>query len=63
MLTSLHIYIYIKDIHYRYTSGDQKVITENSCVANEINEFKIVEGETNIYTLSCTEKDETGLCK
>jgi len=52
-----------KVIHYRYTNGDQKILTEKSCVPSEINEFKIVEGKTNIYTLSCIEKDETGLCR
>jgi len=52
-----------KDIHYRYTDANQKVLTQKGCVANAINEFKIVEGEKNIYTLSCVENDNTGLCK
>jgi len=50
-------------IHYRYTDENQKVLTKNGCVADAINEFKIVEGEKNVYTLSCVENDNTGLCK
>jgi len=52
-----------KVIRYRYTKGDQKVLTKKSCISSEINEFKIIEGETNIYFLNCAEDDETGLCK
>jgi len=53
-----------KDIHYRYTKGDQKVLLAKSCTASEINEFKLVEGVVNhnIYTLNCTEQDTNGLC-
>jgi len=54
-----------KAIHYRYTKGDQKVLLEKRCTSSEINEFSIVESNSNnnVYTLSCTDQDTTGLCK
>jgi len=50
-------------IRYRYTKIDHKILTERKCVPSEINEFKIVNGKTNIYTLNCSEVDTTELCK
>jgi len=52
-----------KNVHYRYTKRNQKVLTEKICTSSKINEFKLVEGKNNIYTLSCVENDTAGLCK
>eukprot|EP00833_Pecoramyces_ruminatium_P004973 jgi/Orpsp1_1/1179005/evm.model.c7180000067538.1 len=50
-----------KNIRYRYTIEDHKVLTKKNCVSSEVNKFKLVKGEKNIHTLRCNEKDTTGL--